>query len=137
MAEGRTGGLADRARRGVRLRKERLSRSSRLATAGARLRPTYLLIGAQKAGTSSLHRRLRDHPAVETARIKEVEYFNKRYAWGERWYRSQFPLPFPLAARARHRGGDGEPVVGEATAAYLFDPRVPLRAHAFDPGLKL
>ena len=104
----------------------RLDRAGRRATAWARLRPTFLVIGAQKAGTSSLHAYLEEHPGVVTARVKEVQYFTKYYIRGDGWYRAQFPL-----SRGRSLA------VGEATAACLFDPRSPERVFNFDPALRL
>ena len=107
----------------------------RRATSSARTRPTYLVIGAQKAGTTSLHHYLSQNPAVLTARVKEVQYFTKYYARGEGWYRGQFPLVTHERAVRRRIGVS--PAVGEATAACLFDPRSPERVHAFDPEMKL
>ncbi len=127
--------LATRARDATAWRLRRLDERTRQATASRRLRPNYLLIGAQKAGTTSLHGYLAAHPAVQTASIKEVQYFSKYYARGEPWYLAYFPL----AARGRltrMRTGVA-PAVGEASATYLFDPRAPERVHRFDPAMKL
>jgi hypothetical protein len=131
--------LRERARRGLAYRwtkaLERGDRAVRRGTARLRLRPTFLVIGAQKSGTTSLHDYLSKHPAVLTARVKEVQYFTKYYARGESWYRAQFPLVTSAwAARRRH---GVRPAVGEATAACLFDPRSPARVHAFDPEMRL
>ena len=107
----------------------------RLATARLRLRPTFLILGAQKAGTTSLHRYLTEHPAVLRASPKEVRYFSTNYARGEGWYRAQFPLRSRRVA-SRVRAG-AWPAVGEASPQYLFHPLAPQRVHAFDPALKL
>ena len=132
-------GFVERTRRGVLYRSGkalgRVERVGRRGTSWARLRPNYLVIGAQKAGTSSLHQALSEHPAVLTARVKEVQYFTKYYARGEGWYRAQFPLA--ASGWAVHRRAGITPAVGEATAACLFDPRSPARVHSFDPSLKL
>ncbi len=108
---------------------------ARGATASLRLRPTFLVIGAVRAGTTSLHRYLGEHPAVLSATAKELHYFSLKYPLGERWYRSQFPLA-TWSPVIRLRVG-GRPAVGEATPAYLFDPRSPGRVHAFDRRMKL
>ena len=81
-----------------------LRRTMRAATAGARVRPTFLVIGAQKAGTTSLHVALGRHPSILLATDKEVHYFSLGYAKGERWYRSLpafSPAPRILKMRAR------------------------------------
>lgn len=41
--------------------------------------PDFVVIGAMKAGTSSLHRMLGTHPDLFTSKRKEVEYFTLRY----------------------------------------------------------
>ena len=107
----------------------------RLATSGLRLRPTFLILGAQKAGTTSLHRYLTEHPAVLRASPKEVRYFSTNYARGERWYRAQFPL-VTRRAPTRLRTG-AQPAIGEASPQYLFHPFAPERVQAYDPGMKL
>jgi hypothetical protein len=107
----------------------------RRGTAPLRLKPTFLVIGAQKSGTTSLHAYLADHPAILCATPKEVHYFDQAYHRGDRWYLAHLPLAGRgIAARAR---AGVAPAVGEVTPAYLFTPLVPQRAHAFDPRLKL
>jgi len=108
---------------------------ARRATAPMRLRPTFLIIGALKAGTTSLHGYLSDHPAVFCSKTKEVHYFSLKYPLGERWYLSHFPLA-TRAATTRLRTGV-RISVGEATPAYLFDPRSPGRVRAFNADMKL
>ena len=107
----------------------------RRATSRLRLRPTFLVLGAQKAGTTSLHRYLSEDPAVLRASPKEVRYFSRTYDRGDRWYRAQFPL---RARRVLGRLQVGVwPAVGEASPQYLFHPLAPARVHAFDPLMKL
>ena len=95
------------------------------ATAALRPLPTALIIGAQKAGTTALYAWLRDHPAVVGPVWKEVNYFDRRYAKGPRWYRGNFP-------RAR-----GASVVLEATPGYLFHPQAPQRVRELIPDARL
>ncbi len=56
--------------------------------------PTFLVIGAQKCGTTWLAEMVRQHPEVVVARVKELHFFDNRenYRRGLDWYRSQFPL---------------------------------------------
>lgn len=100
----------------------------------ARARPTFLVIGAQKSGTTSLRRYLSHNPAVLLAEPKEIHYFEKFYARGDAWYLAQFPWRTRAAAERRRLGVP--PAVGEATPEYLFIPRVPERVHRFDPDLR-
>ena len=131
--------IADRAGDTLAWHLGRASRRSgwivRRGTARLRLRPTFLVIGAQKAGTRSLHGYLSDHPAILCATPKEVHYFDYAYNRGDGWYRAHFPLA--TRHSATHRKVGVVPAVGEVTPAYLFDSLVPKRVHAFDPGMKL
>jgi hypothetical protein len=135
VAETTHRGVATRVRSAVTWRARRLDERTRRATASLRLRPNFLVIGAQKAGTTSLHGYLTAHPAVLGASIKEVQYFSKFYDRGEDWYVAYFPLELRGGA-TRLRSGV-RPAVGEASATYLFHPRAPERVHAFDPAMRL
>jgi hypothetical protein len=93
-----------------------------VATSGLRPLPDFLIIGAQKGGTSSLYRHLSEHPLVRRAIAKEVHYFDLHPHRGEGWYRAHFPM----TALGRNHGGT-PPITGEATPYYLFHPQVPAR----------
>src|SRR5688572_30849108 len=43
----------------------------------AKAGPDFLVIGAQRAGTTWLHRVLRQHPLLWLAPVKELHYFDK------------------------------------------------------------
>jgi Sulfotransferase domain len=109
--------------------------AGRWLTKPARTRPTFLVIGAQKSGTTSLRRYLVEHPAVLCAEPKEIHYFDIEHARGPAWYLAQYP--WKTEARAVRRSVGVSPAVGEATPEYLFHPCVPERVHAFDPSLRL
>jgi hypothetical protein len=96
------------------------------ATAALRPLPNFLIIGAQKAGTTALYAYLRRHPAITGPSWKEVSFFDRHYARGEAWYRGNFPN----ALRARG-------LVGEASPSYLFHPLAPERVAAMVPEAKL
>src|SRR4051794_35058572 len=54
--------------------------------------PTFLVIGAMKAGTTSLWNYLREHPQVFMPDLKEFQFFSddRRRNQGLDWYRSHF-----------------------------------------------
>jgi hypothetical protein len=95
------------------------------ATARLRPLPAFLILGAQKAGTTALYAYLREHPGITGPSWKEVSYFDRHYARGERWYRGNMPR----AAGSR--------LVGEASPSYLLHPLAPARAAALLPGARL
>ena len=127
--------LARRLRKALDWRTRPARSRLRVATASARARPTFLIIGAQKAGTTSLHAYLARHPDVLTATKKEVEYFSRHYAHGEAWYLAHFPPA--LRATVRRVTRRTTPAVGEASATYLFHPLAPRWVHEFNPAMKL
>lgn len=77
--------------------------------------PDFLVIGAMKAGTTSLFHYLRDHPQVFMPPEKELDFFAERGNWhrGVDWYRSRF------------RGAPEDAVAGEASTLYSKYPVVP------------
>ena len=103
--------------------------------AGRRVLPDFLVIGAQKSGTSSLFRYLDQHPDVRGSLPKEVHYFSggldpavDTYPRGERWYRSHFPKVSEMGEGVR---------AFEATPLYLLHPLAAERIHALMPAVKL
>lgn len=54
--------------------------------------PDFIIIGAMKAGTTSLYRYLHSHPGIFMSEVKEPSYFVAERNWskGPDWYRSLF-----------------------------------------------
>jgi Sulfotransferase domain len=105
-------------------------------TAGLRLLPDYLIIGAQRAGTTSLHRYLVQHPGVGTMlRTKGVHFFDTAYGRGMSWYAARFPTRLAAWYVARRHGLALR--TGEASPYYLFHPHVPGRVAEHLPRVKL
>lgn len=89
--------------------------------------PNLLVVGAAKAGTTSLHRYLHLHPDIYMSKPKELKFFN-RADWSESLdgYRSHFPVD--------------SPVRGESSPAYSMAPTissVPERIHRTIPHAKI
>jgi Sulfotransferase domain len=115
---------------------KRVARAGTRPTSGLRLLPQYLIIGAQRAGTTSLHRYLIRHPSVgNLLHTKGVHYFDTNYGRGLAWYRSHFPTDLYRRYAKRRAGVDL--VVGEASPYYLFHPQVPRRVASDLPDVKL
>lgn len=106
-----------------------LRASARLATAGLRALPSFLIVGAQKAGTSSLYSYLTEHPQIIGAEKKEVGYFGVNYREGEAWYRQHFPTQITLDLR--------DAITGEATPYYLYHPLAARRIVDLVPDVKI
>ncbi len=102
-------------------------------TSPFRLRPDFLIVGAQRAGTTTLYRVLTDHPQVaRPTQSKGLGYFDVRYDSGPRWYRGQFPLSW----RARRKHGR-DVVTFETSGYYLFHPLAAERIARDLPGIRV
>ena len=103
-------------------------------TAGLRLEPKVIVVGAQRCGTTTLYRVLSEHPdIVRPTFSKGIFYFDVNYGRGATWYRGHFPLAWP----ARRRVPSGEPVAFESSGYYSFHPLAAERIGRDLPGVKL
>jgi hypothetical protein len=107
---------------------------ARRPSATRRVLPDFLIIGAQKCGTTSLRAALARHPAVRLAYNREVHYFDSNYHRGLAWYRTHFPTN---RERARVVAERGEFLTGEKTPSYLICPDAPARVRQLLPDVKL
>ncbi len=90
--------------------------------------PDFVIIGAHKCGTTSLHHYLNLHPQITTSTLKETNFFSIDEYWdkGVDWYRSHF-------------SGSGR-IRGEASPSYTMYPKHPLapqRLYSVAPEAKL
>jgi hypothetical protein len=88
--------------------------------------PDFVIIGAQRGGTTSLHAYLGAHPQVVTPATKELHFLTDRYERGLDWYLGQFPFSVPVGT-----------ITGEATPYALFHPLAPARLRHIAPNAKL
>jgi Sulfotransferase domain len=105
------------------------ARASREAEVGAL--PDFVIIGAQKCGTTAFYGLLTRHPNVEPAAVRELHYFDRpnRFEKGTDWYRQCFPPPQWKNGRRS--------ITGEKTPYYLFHPPVPKRMAEVIPRVRL
>jgi hypothetical protein len=92
--------------------------------------PDWIIIGAMKSATSSLHRYLAEHPDIATSTPKELDFFiEPRYSeFGIDWYRQKFLQP------------EGALSAGESSVNYTKChefPGVAGRMHKHLPDVKL
>lgn len=103
------------------------------STARWRMEPSFIIVGAQRAGTTSLFRVLSEHPAVvRPTQSKGVGYFDLNYHQSWRWYLGHFPLRVTGRRRAASEG-----VTFESSGYYLFHPAVPSRLAQRLPEVKV
>lgn len=92
--------------------------------------PDFLIIGAMKAGTTTLHKVLARHPALVMSRVKEPGYFSRPEVWarGRTWYATLFD-----------EAGEDQ-LCAESSTCYSRWPHfgdVAGRIHEHLPGVKL
>lgn len=105
------------------------------ATAGLRVQPDFIMIGAQRCGTTSLFRALLAHPQVIRPTFhKGVNYFDLNYYHSLRWYRGHFPVARLVTRRTAPHGG---PAVFEASGYYIYHPFALERIAHDMPSVKL
>ena len=104
-------------------------------TAAVRMLPGFIIIGAQKCGTTTLYEYLNQHPAVARALTQEVHFFDLNYRQGQSWYRAHFATK--IAREIVRRRSGMELITGEASAYYLFHPLVCRRVRQALPDARL
>ena len=79
--------------------------------------PNFLIVGAQKSGTTSLFHYLRRHPKIFLSPIKEPAYFSK--------YRGSVPFKNKKPTKEQYlelfQNVKDESAIGEVSTPYLFD----------------
>ncbi len=79
--------------------------------------PSFVCVGVEKCGTTSLHRMLDQHPDVYLGRFKEHFFFNREFDRGIDWYRD------------RYNTWEGQRLVGDITPSYFRNPKSYDRIH--------
>ena len=89
-------------------------------------RPTFFILGTSKAGTTSLHHYLAQHPDILMSDPKEPPYFRLEYERGAEYY-----------WRTYYRRWSGQRQVGDGSPQNLYLPFVAPRIAASVPDAKL
>jgi hypothetical protein len=109
---------------------------------GAKL-PSFLVVGAAKAGTTALYEYLRRHPQVHMSPIKETNFFaleGQRLAFsgpGDDATINRFSITSRADYEAQFEGAAPGVAIGEASPLYLYSPHAPQRIWRELPGVKL
>jgi hypothetical protein len=88
----------------------------------------YIIAGAQKSGTTTLHNLIRAHPDVFTPKNpQELHYFDNEtnFSKGMPWFEAHF---------TEH---EDEPVVGQTSPLYIYHPQASERIYKVYPNVKL
>ncbi len=97
--------------------------------------PNFLIVGAAKAGTTSLYEHLRTHPEVFMPRLKEPRFFCYGGTGGED--RLKFPVQTREEYETLFAEGAGAKARGEASVHYLTQEPAAGRIRALLPEVRL
>ena len=88
--------------------------------------PNFLIIGAQKSGTTTLYHAFKQHPEIYLPEVKELNYFfhESKFSKGIEYYKSFFQ---PTTEKA----------IGEASPGYICHPASPKRIYDALPDIKI
>lgn len=89
--------------------------------------PSFFIVGAQKAGTTSLNDWLKQQPDILLPAIKETHFFDddRRYALGLNWYEQQFCNKIYL-----------DKIIGEICPDYMYFKKAPERIKKYSESPK-
>jgi len=105
--------------------------------------PNFLIIGAQKAGTSSLYHYLKQHPQVYMSPIKEPKFFALEGEEFDPERRGSGGLTKMPGIRdletyqQQYEGVSNEIAIGEASPLYIYVPKAVERIKHYIPDAKL
>lgn len=101
--------------------------------------PDFLIIGAQKAGTTSLYEYLRSHPEIWFPEgVKETHFFTY---WGSSGYESESSRVYVTTEKEEYldlfADAPLDCLAGEASPSYLYDSEAPKRIRTLVPNVSL
>lgn len=99
--------------------------------------PDFVIVGAQRCGTTSLFRALDKHPAMmpNVINAKGIHYFDTSYHRNMDWYLAHFASHAEREAHAAKVGHKA--IVGEASPYYMYHPAGAERMAKAIPDTKL
>jgi hypothetical protein len=102
--------------------------------------PNFFIIGAQKAGTTSLYHYLNQHPQIYMSPVKEPFFFDHEMSSNGEVVQQEFaghqqvPRFVNLEEyQALFQGAKAETAIGEASPLYLYAPGTPERIKEYVP----
>src|SRR3954466_14701522 len=89
----------------------------------------FILIGAQKSGTTALHYFLTKHPRIMMGDQQEMHFFDNEEVFSK-------PIDY-AKLHSHYQPVSVETVVGECTPSYLYWEPAAARIHQYNPAIKL
>jgi Sulfotransferase domain len=102
--------------------------------------PNFLVIGAQKSGTTALYHYLNQHPQIYMSPVKEPHFFTYE-GWEPNFFSPGRGYVTPITRiedyRALFRGVSLRTALGEASTSYIYFTRALKRIRCYVPDAKL
>jgi len=101
------------------------------------VKPNLFIVGAPKAGTTSVYEYLKKHPDVYFPRLKEPNYFSSKEIISQKLY---YKVPIIktessyLSLYSQHKN---QKIIGDASVSYLYYPKVAARIRNYNPDAKI
>ena len=99
--------------------------------------PNFFIVGAPKAGTTSLYHYLSQHSEVFLSPKKELNYFSQADIVAQCLYYHERGVGDRAEFESFFENANGAKAVGEASVSYLFYQNVASRIHALLPEAKI
>lgn len=99
--------------------------------------PNFFIVGAPKAGTTSLYYYLKRHPDVFMSSIKEPNFFSYDETVKQNLYHKEKGVANLQDYKKLFADCNGHKAIGEASVSYLFYPSVPEKLRAMVPGARI
>jgi len=99
--------------------------------------PNFFIVGAPKAGTTSLYYYLKRHPEVFMSPIKEPNFFSYDETVKQNLYHKEKGVGTLAEYRKLFASANGQKAIGEASVSYLFYPSVAEKIKHMVPGARI
>jgi len=99
--------------------------------------PNFIIVGAPKAGTTSLYHYLSEHPEVFMSEPKEMNFFSREEIEDQGLYYADFKAKDMQSYERLFDGVKEEKAVGEGSVSYLFYPNTPQKIKDVLPDVKI
>lgn len=101
------------------------------------MRVDFFIVGAPKAGTTSLYHYLNEHPEIEMSSKKEPDYFSDRYIHEQGMYYGNERIETLEKYQALFPNDNTGKKLGEASVSYLFYPNVAENIYKYNSDAKI
>ena len=100
------------------------------------MKVNLFIVGAPKAGTTSLYHYLNEHPEVQMSNIKEPDYFSNQEIIDQKLYYKSKCIDNLDDYNELFNNKECK-IYGDASVSYLFYPKVPQRIFKYNPKSKI